>query len=68
MSVIPFPTDFESVFTPTPLDLLSLAELRHTAPELALELAAASGRQHDREARDSGRQRNVPAETQNTVE
>ena len=63
MTIIPFPSPFASVFTPTPLDLLCLAELRHTAPELALELAAASGRQHDRDARETGQLREAAVET-----
>jgi hypothetical protein len=37
----------EVVFGPTPLDILGLAQLRRDEPELALELAAQSGRDHD---------------------
>ena len=35
----------------TPLDVLSIAQLRHDAPELADKIAEAAGRQFDRECR-----------------
>jgi len=39
----------EAVLTPTPLDILCLAELRHTAPDLADKIADEEGRRFDRE-------------------
>jgi hypothetical protein len=43
------PDAMAAVFTPSPLDLLNLAELRRDHPEYALELAAAAGRAFDEE-------------------
>lgn len=40
-----------AVLTPTPLDILCLAELRHASPELADKLADAEGRRFDRDNR-----------------
>jgi len=37
------------VFAPTPLEILSLAELRRLDPDLALKLATLDGQRADRE-------------------
>ena len=44
-----------ATFTPTPLDILCLAELRHTAPDLADKIADADGKRFDRECREASR-------------
>jgi hypothetical protein len=39
----------EAVFSPTPLDLLGIAELHERDPETAMRIATEAGRQFDRE-------------------
>lgn len=39
----------EAVFSPTPLDLLGIAELHERDPETALRIATEAGRQFDKE-------------------
>ena len=44
-----YPDAGEVVFAPTPLEILSLAELRRLDPDLALKLATLDGQRADRE-------------------
>lgn len=44
-----YPEAGEVVFAPTPLEVLSLAELWHIDPDLAMKLATEDGRRFDRE-------------------